>query len=126
MGLLGLKTSVAKALSVQTGDIAASAVTLAKIGFNATVGVAGGYKIARGNIAVTGNATDTTGLTTLVDFVAGLKTKTAGSVNKAIAVSAIASGTEVALYCWKASSATRTILIPADQAATISWIAVGT
>lgn len=123
---LGLKTSVAKALQIQAVDFADSSITAGKINFNCAAGVAGSYKIARGNYVVDGTATDTSGLTSIVEMVAINKSKTAANVNYSPVVSAIASGTDLFISCWKYTAADDTTVVAASSEATVSWISVGT
>ncbi len=97
----------------------------------APAGVAAGYKIARGEVTLDGgNPTAiTTGLATVVACTVALKAAatpgddpTSFSVDYAGAVTA---GT-VNLYAYKTNGTDPTLVASTDNAAVVSWIAVGT
>jgi len=110
-------------------EIGGTAVSKTAAQINALViGVAGGYKLARGSSAVTGSASINTGLTTVVDFCAVPYADSAAKANYAVTVSiadAVAAG-YIKVYRWKHTSAGTTTLVAATTAGTINWIAVGT
>ena len=112
--------------AVTVTKFGASAVTTGKLSFYAAVGVAGGYKVARGNRGVSGTATDTSGLAAIVEIVAINKSKTGTNINYSPVVSAIASGTDLFLSGWKFTAADNTAMVAGTSEATLSWLSVGT
>lgn len=102
------------------------AITLPS-GGSALSGVAAGYKLARGTTALDGsNPTPiTTGLTTIVSFVAQLVQSTSPGLGTAV-LTHTSSGGAVSVYAWKPTSASDPTLIASTGTETIEWIAVGT
>jgi hypothetical protein len=90
-------------------------------------GVAGGYKIARGETALDGsNPTPVaTGLTTVVAFVATLKGTAAPGVSTSVLTYDI-SGATVNVYAWKPTSTSVPTLVASTGTESFGWIAVGT
>lgn len=95
-------------------------------------GVAGGYKIARGEVTLDG--TNPTSVTT------GLATVVAANVNQKVAVTpgddpsaftvdyggGVTAG-QLDVYAWKNTSGSDPTLVPStNNAAVVSWIAIGT
>jgi len=93
----------------------------------AAVGVAAGYKIARGETALDGsNPTSvTTGLTACVSFVATLKGSSAPGVGTSN-LTAVISGGDANVYAWKVTGAGDTTLIASTGTESFYWVAVGT
>lgn len=91
------------------------------------VGVAAGYKVARGETALDGsNPTSVAhGLTTCVAFVAMLKGTAAPGVGTSILTSNI-NGANVDVYAWKVTGAGDTTLIASTGTESFYWVAVGT
>lgn len=122
--LNGLTSSVAE-LNILDG------VTKTAAQINAlVVGVAGGYKLARGVAAVTGTATVVTGLTTVVAVIATPQSDPDGVALAAVSATigdqagAPAAGS-VILKCWKVTAVNDATLIAATAAQNVNWIAVG-
>lgn len=92
------------------------------------IGVAGGYKLARGSKVVTGTASKATGLTTMVGYAVSARADTATKANTAVVVSGEIGSTagNIKIYRWKHTSAGTTTLIAATSAGTVDWLAVGT
>lgn len=90
-------------------------------------GVAGGYKVARGETALDGsNPTPVaTGLTTVVAFVATLKGTAAPGVSTSVLTYAI-SGATVNVYAWKPTSTSVPTLVASTGTESFGWLAVGT
>jgi hypothetical protein len=90
-------------------------------------GVAGGYKIARGETALDGsNPTPVaTGLTTVVAFVATLKGTAAPGVSTSVLTYDI-SGATVNVYAWKPTSTSVPTLVASTGTESFGWLAVGT
>lgn len=90
-------------------------------------GLATGYKIARGEIALDGtNPTAIgTGLTTVTGFACALKGTAAPGVGTTIITYDISGGT-VNLYAWKPTSNVDPTLIASTGTETVGWLAVGT
>jgi hypothetical protein len=108
------------------------AITRTAAGLNAdVVGVAAGYRVARGVAAVTGTATVVTGLTTVVAVVASAQDDLDGDALAGVSATvgnqsgAPAAGS-VILKCWKATADGDATLIAATAAKSVGWIAVGT
>lgn len=93
----------------------------------AVVGVAAGYKVARGETALDGsNPTPvTTGLTTCVAFVATLKGSSAPGVGTST-LTAVISGGDANVYAWKVTGSGDTTLIASTGTESFYWVAVGT
>lgn len=89
---------------------------------NAAIGVAGGYKIARGSTAFDGSnpTTVATGLTSVVSCTATLLRTSAVSSGSAFVTHAAASGANVDFYAWLLTGAAST------GTETFEWICVGT
>jgi len=111
------------------------AATLKLAGVDATgvaltggvIGVAAGYKIARGETALDGsNPTPvSTGLTTVVAFVATLKGSAAPGVGTSV-LTAVISGATGNVYAWKVTSNSDPTLIASTGTESFYWVAVGT
>jgi hypothetical protein len=108
-------------------DELVTAVNAGTIVGNPVVGVAGGYKIARGETALDGgNPTPVaTGLTTVVAFVATLKGTAAPGVSTSVLTADI-SGATVNVYAWKPTSTSVPTLVASTGTESFGWIAVGT
>lgn len=93
----------------------------------ASVGVAAGYKVARGETALDGsNPTPVaTGLTTVVAFVATLKGTAAPGDNTSVLTADI-SGATVNVYAWKNTSGTDPTLVASTGTESFYWEAIGT
>lgn len=98
------------------------------------VGVAGGYKIARGVGSITGTGTVVTGLATVVAVTATAQDDLDGDALAGVSATigdqagAPAAGS-VILKCWKVTTggaAGNPTLIAATAAKSVNWIAVGT
>ncbi len=114
--------------SVGTSEIADGAVTSAKLESSLqalVVGVASGYKLARGTAAVTGSADVDTGLATVVAVVASLHD--APSLN-AMWVQAKASTTDghIDLVVTKPTAANDVTPTASTTETNVDWIAIGT
>lgn len=90
------------------------------------LGIAAGYKIARGTQVATASAAIATGLTTITGYAVSPIAATATTANAGVVVSAKASSGTLTAYRWKHTNASTTTLVAATTAGTISWIAVGT
>ena len=108
-------------------DELVTAVNAGTIVGNPVVGVAGGYKIARGETALDGsNPTPVaTGLTTVVAFVATLKGTATPGVSTSVLTYDI-SGATVNVYAWKPTSTSVPTLIASTGTESFGWIAIGT
>jgi len=93
----------------------------------AALGVAAGYKIARGESALDGsNPTPiASGLATIVAVVATLKGSVAPGLGTSL-ITAVISGTSINFYGWKPTGATDPTLIASTGTESFYWIAVGT
>lgn len=93
----------------------------------AVVGVAAGYKVARGETALDGgNPTAiATGLTTVVAFALALKGTAAPGLGTCLVTYDI-SGATVNLYAWKPTGAGDCTLIASTGTETVGWVALGT
>jgi hypothetical protein len=94
---------------------------------NAVIGVAAGYKLARGAAAL-GGANPTavaTGLTTIVSGWAGLNVTAAPGVSTSVLTTDI-QGTTLNVYAWKPTSNANPTLIASTGTDNFYWIAVGT
>lgn len=91
------------------------------------IGVAAGYKIARGETALDGsNPTPvSTGLTTVIAFVATLKGSAAPGVGTSV-LTAVISGATGNVYAWKPTSNADPTLVASTGTESFYWIAVGT
>jgi len=92
---------------------------------NIILGVAEGYKLARGETSVTGSADIATGLGTVVVAVACLKDDIALD-GAWVSIADSATAGNIILRVWKPTSATDCTPIAATVAKTVRWIAVGT
>lgn len=118
-------------IEVETGGVVSfngTDVTAALAAAIATpvAGVAAGYLLARGESTLDGsNATPiTTGLTTVIAFVAILKGSVAPGVGTCCLTSVISSGT-ANVYAWKPTGAGDCTLIASTGTESFYWIAVG-
>ena len=93
---------------------------------NVVIGVAGAYKIARGETALDGsNPTSVAhGLTTCVSFVATLKGTAAPGASTSVLTANI-NGANVDVYAWKPSGAALTELVASTGTESFYWVAVG-
>ena len=93
----------------------------------ATQGVAGGYKVARGETALDGaNPTPvTTGLTTIVACSATIKSTATPGVSTSVVTYDTSAGT-LNLYGWKVTNSSTTTMIASAGTDTIGWVCVGT
>jgi hypothetical protein len=97
---------------------------------NPIVGVASGYKIARGVDSITGSGTVATGLTTVVSVVVSPQSDPDGTnLHSCSGTIGDQSGTPAAgsviVKCWKITAAGNGALIAATAAKSVNWIAVG-
>lgn len=90
---------------------------------NPIVGVAAGYKIARGVSSITGTGVVASGLTTIVVVVAVLKDNP--SLNATL-VSATFTGANITLNVWKPTATGDCTPIASTTATNVEWIAIGT
>lgn len=90
---------------------------------NGVVGIASGYKIARGVSSITGTGVVASGLTTIVSVVAVLKDNP--SLNATL-VSATFSGANITLNVWAPTSSSNCTPVASSTATNIEWIAIGT
>lgn len=126
---------------IDAGEIADDTITNAKVNSaaaiagskispvvtNAVIGVAAGYKIARGTTKLDGsNPTPVLhGLTTVVAHMANPRGTAAP--NDPVQVTTDVSGTTLNLYGWKHTSATNTALTAStNNTVDVDWVAVGT
>lgn len=95
---------------------------------NPAVGVAAGYKIARGEIALDGsNPTPVpTGLTTVIAFVATLKGSVAPGVGTSVLTAVIGVAGSVDVHAWKPTSNADPTLVASTGTDTFYWVAIGT
>lgn len=93
----------------------------------APAAVAAGYKIARGETALDGSnpTTVTTGLTTVVAFVATLKGTSAPGDSTSVLTANISSG-DVDVYAWKNTGGTDPTLVASTGTESFYWVAIGT
>ena len=110
-----------------TWKIGATAVTASAATLNtAAVGVAAGYKVARGQATLDGSnpTTAATGLTTVEQCVASLEATSAPAVTF---VTTTISTTNLDIYAWAPTSSTNTALTASgDNSLVVSWVCVGT
>jgi len=115
--------------SILNADVnAAAAIAGSKINpdvTNAIIGVAAGYKIARGETAVTGTADIATGLTTVVQAVACLEDDASLDAFE-VSVADSVTGGNIVLKVWKPTGAADCTPIASAAATSVRWIAVGT
>ena len=125
--------------NVTVAKIAADAVTNVKVAAaaaiagskispdvtNAIIGIAAGYKIARGETSVTGTADIAAGLATVVQVVACLENDVALD-GAWVSVADSATAGNIILKVWKPTSATDCTPIAATVAKSVRWIAIGT
>ncbi len=107
-----------------TGNLTAAA---AASGLTAVVGVAAGYKLARGETALDGGnpTTVATGLTTIVGLALTLKGTAAPGVGTSVLTANI-STTNIDVYAWKVTGTGDCTLIASTGTETFYWVAVGT
>ena len=92
---------------------------------NAIIGVAAGYKIARGSVSITGTADVTTGLATVVAVVASLgEDPNADAATVTAAIGGVAGHAD--LKVWKLNEGAPNTFIASGAAKTVNWIAIGT
>jgi hypothetical protein len=110
----------------EVGGILYDLATQANTQANGVVGVASGYKIARGSIALDGsNPTDiTTGLTSIDSAVVTIRGSSAPGDNTSVLTTAVSGGT-LSVYAWKNTSGTDPTLVASTSTETIDWIAIG-
>lgn len=102
---------------------------LTSIDAHVVVGVAGGYKVARGVTAVTGTGAITTGLATVVAVSAVLAADadlTGTLVTTTIPTQTGGDAGKFTAKVWKPTAANDCTPIAADAEKSVSWIAVGT
>lgn len=96
---------------------------------SSVVGVAGGYRIARGATALDGSnpTTVATGLSTIIAAVACLKGSVApGDNTSVITVDFTGSTGSLDLYGWRNTGGTDPTLVASVGTETVEWIAIGT
>ena len=128
-----------KDLEIKPGDIAAGAISNAKVAADAAIagskispdvtkaviGVGSGYKIARGKTGVTGSADIATGLATVVQAVACLEDD--ASLNgDVVTVADSATPGNIVLKVWKRTAAADCTPVAATVEKSVRWIAIGT
>jgi len=122
-------TKLNLANSIVNADVnAAAAIAGSKINpdvTNAIIGVAAGYKIARGETVVTGTADIATGLTTVVQAVACLEADPSLNAHL-VSVADSGVGGNITLKVWKPTGAADCTPIASTTATSVRWIAVGT
>lgn len=118
-------TNFPDGVDVKTLSINGSNVTSVEAG--GVIGVASGYKLARGTTALDGsNPTPVaTGLTTVVSFVAMLAGTAAPGDNTSVLTYDI-SGSTVNVYAWKNTGGNDPTLVASTGTETFAWIAIGT
>lgn len=113
-----------------TIDATTGLVTAAAGALSAPIaGVAGGYKLARGETALDGSNPTTviTGLATVVSFVAMLKsTATPGDSTSVLTWNPNGTAGSADVYAWKNTSGTDPTLVASTGTETFDWIAIGT
>jgi len=131
-GALFLKRAGAIGASLHRNDGSlASCLFVAVAGGAAAVGVAAGYKIARGVATITGTGTVVTGLATVVSVTASMQT-TPSLTNGTQATASVGdqAGTPAAgsviLSVWKPTASGDATPIASAAAVAVNWIAVGT
>ena len=92
---------------------------------NVVIGVAAGYKIARGETSVTGTADIAAGLATVVQVVACLENDVALD-GAWVSVADSATAGNIILKVWKPTGAADCTPIAAAVAKSVRWIAIGT
>lgn len=93
---------------------------------NVVIGVASGYKVARGSSIGTDTIVAATGLTTITGFALSTVGSTGTKVNAALTNTGSASVGNLTISRWKATGASTTTLIASTVAGTVSWVAIGT
>ena len=88
------------------------------------LGLAVGYKIARGIKAATASAAINTGLASIVAFAVCGYADTATKATNGAVITAKKSGATLTVYRWKLRAATADV-VAASVAGTVDWIAVG-
>ena len=139
----GIHGAISKTINVEAGDYAASSINTADVATesitntklaanikNPVMGVALGYKIARGLYSVTTAAAATipTGLTTVVSIL-GLTpygTSSATIANSCSLINGVISGTNLIVRRWRTKSAATTTMVSATSTGGIYWGAIGT
>ena len=124
----GESTVIGGSIDIESGGaikIAGSDRTAALA--TAPAGVAAGYVVARGTIALDGSnpTAIATGLTTVTGFSATLQGASAPGVGTSVLTHTITDGT-VSVYAWKVTATGDATLIASAGTETISWVAVGT
>lgn len=122
----GLEVTIKELTDMAASD-AATAIDDEVSALNAVVGLASGYKLARGETALDGtNPTPvTTGLTTIVAVAVSIKSAVAPGVGTSVVTYGTSGGT-LNLYGWKVTGAGDTTLIASAGTETVGWIALGT
>lgn len=117
---------------VSTAEIADGAVTNTKLVAalrSPVIGVALGYKIARGLFSCTtaGAATIPTGLSSIVGFALTAKGTSSGTIaNDCVTVNGVISSTNIIARRWKHTGASTVTLVAATATGGLYWCAVGT
>lgn len=117
-----------KSVTLQTiTDMAAADAAAADVLAGSVAGVAGGYKLARGETALDGsNPTPVaTGLTTIVAVALALKKNSAPGVGTSVVTYDTTAGT-LNLYGWKVTATGDATLVASTGTETVGWIAIGT
>ena len=110
-------------LQVKDGGIASAKLATALQAL--VLGAASGYKLARGEAAVTGTADVDTGLATVVAVVASLKSDPSVDALWASAASSSTAG-HIDLKVWKPTASDNCTPIAATAEKSVEWIAIGT
>jgi hypothetical protein len=118
--------------AVETAKIKDAAVTAAKLAVALqalALGVASGYKIARGVTEVTGTTEVTTGLATIVALVPALAADVslnASAVSVTIPTQTGGDAGKATLKAWKPTATDNCTPIASTTATSVAWIAIGT
>ena len=104
----------------------ALAPTWTPLAGNSGAGVAAGYKVARGESAVTGTVDIATGLATVVQAIACLETDPAIATAMWCSVADSATPGNIVLKTWKPTAADNATPIAGTGTPSVRWIAVGT
>jgi len=110
---------------VRLKDGGVSSAKLATALQTLVLGAASGYKLARGEAAVTGTADVDTGLSTVVAVIASLKSDPSVDALWASAASSSTAG-HIDLKVWKPTASDNCTPIAATAEKSVEWIAIGT
>lgn len=119
--------TVTPAGTLAATDVQAALEELATQDASGVVGVAAGYKLARGVVALDGSGATSVahGLTTAVAAVVSLAASAAPG-DATHVVSCLINGANIDIYPWKPTSGSDPTLVASDGTENVYWIAVGT